>query len=151
MGEELVSESQLPLEASLEIDKFASYTYTEQFEQHLPFFLAIGMTLEQFWEDDVFLCKYYQEAEEIRQDNLNQQLWLQGLYIYEALLDVAPVLRPMSKNAKPGEYPKEPYPRTEEEIQERKAKAEKEKYNKMKEKMQALYHADKARKEGDNG
>ena len=35
--------------------------------------------------------------------------WEQGLYIYEALCDVSPILRAFSKATKPLQYPQQPY------------------------------------------
>lgn len=55
------------------------------------------MTYEQFWEQDVDLAKYYREAWNLKRDVRNQELWLQGAYIYEAILDAAPVLHPFAK------------------------------------------------------
>lgn len=86
-------------------------TYTEQFYSHLPFYLSIGMTYEQYWNEDCCLVKYYRKAHEIRQDRLNEQLWLQGLYVYEAFIDVAPAFRSMGTKP-PEKYRAEPLPRT---------------------------------------
>ena len=58
------------------------------------------MTYDQFWNQDVCLVKAYREASKIKRDLRNQDLWLQGAYIYEAILDAAPVLR-FSFNKKP--------------------------------------------------
>lgn len=65
-----------------------------------PYYLAIGMTYDQFWNQDVELVKAYRDADKIKRDLQNQDLWLQGAYIYEAILDAAPVLR-FSFNKKP--------------------------------------------------
>ena len=51
------------------------------------------MTYDQFWNQDVCLVKAYREADKIKRDLRNQDMWLQGAYIYEAILDAAPVLR----------------------------------------------------------
>ena len=77
-----------------------SYAYTEIFNKVFPYYLAIGMTYDQFWNQDVCLVKAYREADKIKRDLRNQDLWLQGAYIYEAILDAAPVLR-FSFNKKP--------------------------------------------------
>lgn len=55
------------------------------------------MTYDQFWEQDCDLVRYYRKAAQIRQDLKNQDAWLQGAYIYEALIDAAPVFRSMAK------------------------------------------------------
>ena len=57
------------------------------------------------------LAKYYRQADEIRQNRRNQELWLQGMYIYEALCDVSPVLNAFAKRGtKPNPYTDHPYP-----------------------------------------
>ena len=74
------------------------------------------MTYEQFWEMDSTLVIYYRKAEELRAKNRNQDLWLQGMYIYEALCDVSPVLRAFAKKGvKPIPYREKPYPLTQKE------------------------------------
>jgi hypothetical protein len=57
------------------------------------------------------LVKYYRKAEELRNEKRNQELWLQGMYVYEAICDVAPVLQAFGKKgAKPTPYSAKPYP-----------------------------------------
>lgn len=68
------------------------------------------MTYDQFWNDDVELVKFYREAWQLKQQVRNQDLWLQGAYIYEAILDVAPILHPFAKKGtKPTPYREQPY------------------------------------------
>ena len=89
-------------------------TYTEQFYEVFPYYLSIGMTYEQFWDGDPHLAKYYRQADEMRVERKNQELWLQGLYVYEALCDVAPILQAMAKKGtKARPYPEQPYSITE--------------------------------------
>ena len=93
-----------------ENDASPPLSYSEQFHKVFPMYLAMGMTYEQFWDGDSILVVDYRKADEIRNDKLNQQLWLQGMYIYEALCDVAPILRAFpKKGTKPHKYPAEPY------------------------------------------
>lgn len=57
------------------------------------------------------LTRYYHKAAKIRQDLQNQQAWLQGAYVYEAIADIAPVLRAFAKKGtKPRPYRDVPYP-----------------------------------------
>ena len=85
-------------------------SYTEQFREAFPFYLSIGMTYKQYWEEDCTLPRYYRQAFEIKQERLNQQAWLQGMYTYEALCDVSPVLNAFAKKgAKPHPFPEKPY------------------------------------------
>jgi hypothetical protein len=68
------------------------------------------MTPEQYWDEDPMLAQYYRKAEEMRQKRRNEELWLQGMYIYEALCDVAPVLHAFAKRGtKPAPYSDHPY------------------------------------------
>lgn len=100
-------------------------TYTEQFYEVFPYYLSIGMTYEQFWDGDPQLAKYYRQADEIRNERKNQELWLQGLYFYEALCDASPLFHAMAKKGtKAQPYSERPYPITSR--QQRLDKAEKE-------------------------
>ena len=97
-------------------------TYTEQFYEVFPYYLSIGMTDEQFWDGDPHLAKYYRQADELRIERRNQELWLQGLYVYEAMCDVAPIMHAMAKKGtKARPYPEQPYAITE---KQRKQEAE---------------------------
>ena len=70
-----------------------------------PYYLAIGMTYDQFWNQDVELARFYRKAAKIKRDLRNQDLWLQGAYVYEAILDSAPVLRLSLSKQKPKPIP----------------------------------------------
>ena len=84
--------------------------YTERFYEVFPYYLAIGMSYEQFWEQDSTLVKYYRKAAQIKRDLENQQAWLQGAYVYEAISDIAPILHAFAKKGtKPNPYRDKPY------------------------------------------
>lgn len=83
-------------------------TYTQIFEESLPYYLAIGMTYDLYWYGEPKLVKAYREAEEIRVDRMNYEKWLQGLYIYHSIGALVPIINPFSKKTKPDEYLKEP-------------------------------------------
>lgn len=125
------------------------FTYTEKFYEVFPYYLSIGMTYEQFWEGDPILAKCYREADEIKAERKNQELWLQGMYIYEALCDVSPVLHAFAKRGtKANPYSERPYAITEKQI--RKEAEEKERLNMLKAQrfMEALRASTNARFEG---
>lgn len=82
--------------------------YYKRFEEAFPYYLSIGMTPEQYWDDDVELCKFYRQKAKIDLDRENQSLWLQGMYIYETLLRVSPAFNALSKK-KPEKYMEKPY------------------------------------------
>ena len=71
------------------------------------------MTPEQYWEGDSELVRYYRKADEIRLERRNQELWLQGMYFYEAMCDASPLLQGFAKKGtKPLPYVDKPYPLT---------------------------------------
>ena len=98
-----------------------SNSYTKKFYEVFPFYLPIGMTPEQYWDGDSTLARYYRKAEEMRQKRKNEELWLQGMYIYEALCDVAPVFHAFAKRGtKPAPYSDHPYSITNKEREDEK-------------------------------
>ena len=102
------------------------FPYTDIFYKQFSYYLSIGMTEEQYWDKDCLLVKYYREAEELRNEKLNQQAWLQGMYIYDAINRVAPILHAFAKKgtkAKP--YVEQAYPISKRSAQEAKENEEK--------------------------
>ncbi len=121
MGSELVDNSQPDNNGSEVKNAPILSTFTEFFKEQCPYYMSIGMTYDEFWNGDCELPIYYRKAEELKNKKKNQELWLQGLYFYEALCDVAPVLHAFAKKGtKPIPYSKEPYALTEQEHKERK-------------------------------
>lgn len=97
------------------------------------------MTYEQYWDMDCELVRDYRKADEIRKERANQESWLQGMYFYEALCDVAPIIRAFAKKGtKPHKYPAEPYALSPKEQHERDENAEKLAFEKGLAKMEAL-------------
>ena len=108
-------------------------TLTELFDSHFPFYLSIGMTYDQFWNDDCFLVKPYRKAHELTMSRRNQELWLQGMYFYEVMCDVAPILHAFAKNdTKPQPYSKEPYPITKADVERKEEISNQEQIEKLK-------------------
>ena len=86
-------------------------TNTQIFEECFPFYLAIGMSYAEYWEGDPLLAQYYRKAYRIKQDEINNTAWLQGLYIYDAVSTALHnALRGFGKQKPPAkEYAKQPY------------------------------------------
>ena len=97
-------------------------TFSEFFEEIFPAYLAMGMTWSQFWIDDPTLVIAYRKAEMLRKRRRNEELWLEGIYVAEALN--ATVGNMFSKGQK-HPYPAEPFPLTADEQQERREREEK--------------------------
>ena len=86
-------------------------TSSEIFDECCPFYLAIGMTYKEYWEGDASLARYYRRAYRIKQEEANNNAWLQGLYIYDAISTALHnALRGMGKSKPPAkDYAKQPY------------------------------------------
>ena len=89
----------------------------------------MGMTYEQFWVDDPTLAKMYRKADEVRRRRVNEELWLAGIYMMEALS--ATVGNMFTKGQK-HQYPAEPKPITRDEIEERKEREQRQRMEKIK-------------------
>lgn len=114
----------------------ASQTLNNIFEEVFPFYLSIGMTYEQFWEGKPSLVVFYRRANDLRRKERNQELWLQGRYIYEAIGSFAEILPAFpKKGAKVHPYMEEPYPITVAEAMYRKERKEKERMENIKQRM----------------
>lgn len=50
-----------------------------------PYYLSLGMTYDEYWNGEAGLATAYRKAERIREERLNQEMWLQGAYFKSAL------------------------------------------------------------------
>lgn len=80
------------------------------------------MSWDDYWNGDCEMVRYYRQAAKLKRDQKNTELWLQGLYVYEAMLDASPVLRTSldGKRHTPLPYPSQPYALDDREREERK-------------------------------
>ena len=88
--------------------------------------MSIGMSYDAFWNEDVSMVKAYRKADELNRRRQNDLLWMQGIYVRDALLST--IGNMFSKKSSANfNYPREPYPvsmeqKLEAEEKERKAK-----------------------------
>lgn len=80
--------------------------------------MSIGMTYDEFWNQDVAMVRAFRKADDLKRRRQNEALWMQGIYIRDALLSTVGNMF-SAKGARPMEYPKEPYPVTNEQIAEK--------------------------------
>ena len=104
-------------------------SFTEYFDEMFPAYLAMGMTWTQFWIDEPELAIAYRKADAIKKRRRNEELWLEGIYMAEALS--ATVGNMFTKGQK-HQYPAEPFPLTADEQQERREREEKIRMERMK-------------------
>lgn len=108
------------------------------FREVFPYYLAMGMSYNEFWYGDPTLVRDYRKAWEIRQHNEEWARWRNGMYFYDALLKVSPVLRAFAKGkVEPGKYPDRPYPLTEKEAKEQERQREEENFKEYLRRMEA--------------
>ncbi len=112
-----------------EVSTLPQKSFTDIFEEVFPIYLAFGMTYELFWEAEPQLAEAYRKADKIRRRRLNEELWLEGVYMVEALS--ATVGNMFTKGQK-HKYPSEPIPITEEEAKERQEREQKAKMERIK-------------------
>lgn len=98
-------------------EKSPLLSYSEIFDKFFPYYLSWGMTEEQYWNGDASLAKAYRTKHKLEIEQRNQELWMQGLYIYEALLSVSPMFHDFAKNPKPLPYRDKPFPLTKEAVE----------------------------------
>jgi len=110
------------------------------------------MTPAEFWNGDVCLARYYRKAHELKKQERNQEMWMQGMYFYDAICRASPILRAFAKSGtKPEPYLEEPYPLLYKELKKKEADKEKARYEKNMSRFSTWANAiNAARKEGKN-
>lgn len=99
----------------------------EIFDKAFPQYLAMGMTYDEFYCKDHTLTIAYRRAFERKQKQANQDFWLMGAYVYQAITRAAPLLIPFNKNPKAEPYLDKPFPLYEEDHEDAESKAVEEK------------------------
>ena len=95
---------------SKEKSKVEYTSLTNLFEKQCPIYMSYGMSYDEFWYGDAYVTKFYVEAHKIKVRQKDEELWMQGMYIYEALCDVSPILHAFSKKGtKPLPFSEKPY------------------------------------------
>lgn len=82
------------------------------------------MSYDEFWLENPYRVVTYRKAQKIKEEMKNHEIWLQGGYFYESLVNASVLFRDLVKGSvKPKPYPSKPYGfeekvKTEEELQE---------------------------------
>lgn len=83
---------------------------TKLFEELCPIFMSYGMSYDEYWHSSPYRAKFYLEAHKLKVRQKDEEMWMQGMYIYEAFCDVSPILHAFSKKGtKPLPYSNKPY------------------------------------------
>lgn len=109
--------------------------------------MSWGMSYNEYWHGKPILAKYYWEKHKIDIEQRNQELWLQGLYIYDALAVV--MANSFSKNSKQKylDKPIDLFPKTEEQKEDEKQKIRQALYEKLNAWKAAFEKAQNAQKQ----
>lgn len=95
-----------------------------------PYYLSLGMTWDKFWHGDYTHCKFYERAQEIRNDRQNAMMLMQGVYVLRCFDSYAEVIHGKQK-AKIKPYSLELIPLTDQQAVELKKRKEREKREKF--------------------
>lgn len=67
------------------------------------------MSYEEFYEKDVYLVKIYRKMDKIREEKKNAEMWIQGMYIYEAISTTLYNMFAKKAGQSSMTYPSKPY------------------------------------------
>lgn len=90
------------------------------FWEQFPYYLAYGMTSDEYWNGDNRLCRAYRKAYELKMQVENANEHRLGAYIYTALGNISPLFRFSTRREKAIPYPPEPFAITKQQVEERK-------------------------------
>lgn len=60
-------------------------SFSDVLDKLCAYYMALGVSANDFWNGDYTMLKYYANRYKIAVEQQNEQLWLQGVYFYEAL------------------------------------------------------------------
>ena len=80
-----------------------------------PYYLSLGCSYKEFWEENAYIAAAYRDAEQYRREQINHDLWLQGLYFSSAINSALAMAFWNKKGRKPDGYLQYPIAFTERE------------------------------------
>ena len=107
----------------------AEIDYLQLLRDNFPYYLSLGMTYDQYWNADPYLTRYYRKAHEMKFEQENQMMWIQGMYICDAINTVVYNVWCRGEHGKIRNYAEKPYEfnvqkSQEERVEEAQAQAE---------------------------
>lgn len=89
-------------------------TFTQIFRETCPYYMALGMSYDEFWYGEPERVVAYREANIIKSKKKNQEMWINGMYMISA------IQKALDAKGK-AKYPEKPFdifPKTEAEKKE---------------------------------
>jgi hypothetical protein len=126
--------------------KESPFSFSEMFEECFPYYMSLGMTYDEYWNGDPSLVRHYRKAYDLQLHRRNWEYWLQGRYVYDAIMRLIPSFNPL-KPKEPIAYMEEPYAITEKDVEDQKLREEKQRQEAIRNKMMAFAAAHNRKKE----
>lgn len=82
----------------------------EIFDKAFGEYLVMGMSYDEFYNKDHTLAIAFRQAYKRKREQANRDMWLQGAYVYEAIIRVSPLLAAFAKHPKAEPYLDKPFP-----------------------------------------
>ena len=98
---------------------------TSAFEKACPYYLSIGMSWDMFWHGEPSAVIAYREKDALELRRADYMAWLQGRYVYDAMLCAAPPFQTFSKTHRPHKYLEAPYKELQDRMEREKTQAQK--------------------------
>ena len=109
------------------------------------------MTYAEYWDGDNEAPKFFREAHKLKRKEANFDLYLQGAYVYEAILSCSPTLNPLTKSSQPIPYRDSPFPLTAEEQREADERKMREQFEQMRNAMKERANRINAKRQAQRG
>lgn len=101
--------------ADTESEKYQPSTNEELYVKMFPYYLSLGCSYNEFWNESAWIAPAYLDAEEYRRESRNFEMWQQGLYFHNAVSQALAMAFWNKKGSKPEGYTKYPFAFTERE------------------------------------
>lgn len=102
------------MEGESELDSPSStklLTFAELADELCPHYMSLGVSCNDYWHGDYTQLQFYVKARELDNERKNQELWLQGLYVYHAF-NVVTANAFKKRSDQPEKYMDKPIPLT---------------------------------------
>lgn len=97
---------------------------SDMLDRVCAYYMAIGVSFDEFWNGDYTQLKYRIAANRLMLEERNREMWIQGMYVYDAVMTALYNVN-RGKGHAPKEYRQEPIRITEMSEEEKEAEAQK--------------------------
>lgn len=111
---------------------------TDTLNNLCPYYMAMGMSYDDYWNGDPYMARFYREAFKQKVRNENTMLHVQAQYIYEVLGCMASLYDPFAKRRKPEKFRDHPYDLFPEDAEATQERLERERYESIRERLKAF-------------